>query len=265
MTDEAKLTFYRGYYSGDKPRDLHNKALIHVYLALASSRLIPDLQWKNAELTVQRFVLTKTEFNEQFQPFKVEAGRYYFDDNTADILREWKKYCENNSSTWIDTSKIFRNYTYGEKYSTSIGYVKKTVNAVSEAWREHLISAATIEWEKNENLNPAIRELKGKIEQKEDELSALRHDLYTLRYPAAVAVQPTSANCDKTDLSLRYLGLSTRTYNSLYRSGISSVEKLVEEISRNPRRLLELRNFGRTSLDEVLSKLKEKGIVANVH
>jgi DNA-directed RNA polymerase subunit alpha len=62
----------------------------------------------------------------------------------------------------------------------------------------------------------------------------------------------------KYDISLDQMGLSMRTLNSLRRGGITNVGVLLE---KSKEELLDLRNFGRKSWEEVQEKLIKMGLV----
>lgn len=73
---------------------------------------------------------------------------------------------------------------------------------------------------------------------------------------------PAAAGVDlemekKLNMSLAELELSVRATNCLESEGIATVRELV---SRSEEELLEVRNFGETTLKEVTSKLKERGL-----
>ena len=53
------------------------------------------------------------------------------------------------------------------------------------------------------------------------------------------------------------LELSVRSFNSLKRAGINTVEELCDKTSDE---MLKLRNFGKKSYDEVMNKLDEMGL-----
>jgi DNA-directed RNA polymerase subunit alpha len=61
----------------------------------------------------------------------------------------------------------------------------------------------------------------------------------------------------KLNMSLAELELSVRATNCLETEGITTVRELV---LRTPDELLEVRNFGETTLREVDAKLKERGL-----
>ena len=65
----------------------------------------------------------------------------------------------------------------------------------------------------------------------------------------------------KLNMSLAELELSVRATNCLESEGIATVRDLV---MRSDEELLEVRNFGETTLKEVAEKLKEKGLHLNM-
>jgi len=62
------------------------------------------------------------------------------------------------------------------------------------------------------------------------------------------------------EMNIDELELSVRSYNCLKRAGINTVEEL---INRSAEDMMKVRNLGRKSLEEVLSKLKELGLELN--
>ena len=62
------------------------------------------------------------------------------------------------------------------------------------------------------------------------------------------------------EMSIDELELSVRSYNCLKRAGINTVEELTNRTSED---MMNVRNLGRKSLDEVLAKLKELGLQLN--
>ena len=62
---------------------------------------------------------------------------------------------------------------------------------------------------------------------------------------------------DLEDTSIDELELSVRSYNCLKRAGINTVGELTKRTAED---MMKVRNLGRKSLDEVLSKLKELGL-----
>src|SRR5690606_21630482 len=55
------------------------------------------------------------------------------------------------------------------------------------------------------------------------------------------------------------LDLSVRVFNSLKRTGITTIGDVLDMLDRGPDAMLAIRNFGEKSLDELVEKLKYKG------
>ncbi len=75
---------------------------------------------------------------------------------------------------------------------------------------------------------------------------------------AEVMVEKNDEDKEKAlDMKIDELELSVRSYNCLKRAGINTVEELC---AKTPDEMMKVRNLGRKSLEEVLSKLKELGL-----
>lgn len=59
------------------------------------------------------------------------------------------------------------------------------------------------------------------------------------------------------------LDLSVRVFNSLKRTGITSIGDVLDMLERGPDAMLAIRNFGEKSLDELVVKLREKKYLPN--
>ncbi len=71
------------------------------------------------------------------------------------------------------------------------------------------------------------------------------------------------ARPDYYDLPIEGLDLSVRVFNSLKRTGITTVGEVLEILDKGEDAMLAIRNFGDKSLDELLARLREKGYLAN--
>lgn len=58
---------------------------------------------------------------------------------------------------------------------------------------------------------------------------------------------------------IEQLDLSVRVFNSLKRTGITTVGEVLEMLDKGQEAMLSIRNFGEKSLDELYEKLREKG------
>jgi DNA-directed RNA polymerase subunit alpha len=87
--------------------------------------------------------------------------------------------------------------------------------------------------------------------------------------PAHVAdsgrTEPKPWDEEKFHAPIETLDLSVRVFNSLKRTGITTVGEVMEMLERGPDAMLAIRNFGEKSLDELVTKLKEKGFLSPDH
>jgi DNA-directed RNA polymerase subunit alpha len=61
------------------------------------------------------------------------------------------------------------------------------------------------------------------------------------------------------DRLIEELDLSVRVFNSLKRTGITTIGDVLDMLERGQDAMLAIRNFGEKSLDELVDKLREKG------
>jgi DNA-directed RNA polymerase subunit alpha len=74
-----------------------------------------------------------------------------------------------------------------------------------------------------------------------------------------VVIKKEEVNKEKTlELSIEELDLSVRSYNCLKRAGINSVVDLADKTEED---MMKVRNLGRKSLEEVLKKMKDLGLM----
>src|SRR3990170_580097 len=64
------------------------------------------------------------------------------------------------------------------------------------------------------------------------------------------------------DIPIENLDLSVRVFNSLKRTGITTVGEVLDMLDKGPDAMLSIRNFGEKSLDELRERLTEKGYLA---
>ncbi len=81
----------------------------------------------------------------------------------------------------------------------------------------------------------------------------------TFLEPELVEEPEESTRPEMYDLPIETLDLSVRVFNSLKRTGITTVGEVMEMLERGPDAMLAIRNFGEKSLNELKQKLREKG------
>ena len=80
-----------------------------------------------------------------------------------------------------------------------------------------------------------------------------------LEEEVGVAAAPAGTPADQ--MPIEDLNLSMRAYNCLKRAGITRVGEVLAKLSRGHNEILAIRNFGQKSLDELLERLQERGLL----
>ncbi len=66
---------------------------------------------------------------------------------------------------------------------------------------------------------------------------------------------------ETADMPIENLDLSVRVFNSLKRTGVSTVGDVIELLDKGEEAVMSIRNFGEKSLDELRQKMQEKGFL----
>jgi len=66
---------------------------------------------------------------------------------------------------------------------------------------------------------------------------------------------------ENADMPIENLDLSVRVYNSLKRTGVTTVGDVIELLGKGEEAVMSIRNFGEKSLDELREKMQEKGFM----
>jgi DNA-directed RNA polymerase subunit alpha len=77
--------------------------------------------------------------------------------------------------------------------------------------------------------------------------------------PQPAETQQPAIPSEIYETPIEQLDLSVRVFNSLKRTGITTVGEVLDHLSRGPDAMLAIRNFGEKSLNELYDKLREKG------
>jgi len=77
--------------------------------------------------------------------------------------------------------------------------------------------------------------------------------------PAAPEIEVPKVSSEIYETPIEQLDLSVRVFNSLKRTGITTVGEVIDMLSKGEEAILAIRNFGDKSLDELRDKLREKG------
>jgi DNA-directed RNA polymerase subunit alpha len=74
--------------------------------------------------------------------------------------------------------------------------------------------------------------------------------------------EPTGFKRELFEKPIEELDLSVRVFNSLKRTGITTIGDVLDMLKRGPDAMLAIRNFGEKSLDELVVKLRDKGYLS---
>jgi len=66
---------------------------------------------------------------------------------------------------------------------------------------------------------------------------------------------------ETADMPIESLDLSVRVFNSLKRTGVTSMGDVIELLEKGEETVMSIRNFGEKSLDELREKMQEKGYI----
>jgi DNA-directed RNA polymerase subunit alpha len=72
---------------------------------------------------------------------------------------------------------------------------------------------------------------------------------------------PKTISSETADMPIESLDLSVRVFNSLKRTGVTSVGDVVELLEKGDETVMSIRNFGEKSLSELREKMQEKGYI----
>ncbi|MEJ2447359.1 MAG: DNA-directed RNA polymerase subunit alpha C-terminal domain-containing protein [Anaerolineales bacterium] len=77
--------------------------------------------------------------------------------------------------------------------------------------------------------------------------------------------EPAEPEDEIVDIPIEELDLSVRVFNSLKRTGITTVREVMELNAKGDDALLSIRNFGVKSLTELKDKLEEHGYLLEIN
>ena len=81
----------------------------------------------------------------------------------------------------------------------------------------------------------------------------------TLMMPREEAESVSSLSSEAVETPIENLDLSVRVFNSLKRTGITTVGDVLDLLDKGEDAVMSIRNFGEKSLDELVGKMQEKG------
>lgn len=86
----------------------------------------------------------------------------------------------------------------------------------------------------------------------------------TLLTGVEVKTEPGRLTSEAAETPIENLDLSVRVFNSLKRTGITTVGDVLELLEKGEEAVMSIRNFGEKSLDELRQKMREKGFLHDI-
>jgi DNA-directed RNA polymerase subunit alpha len=83
----------------------------------------------------------------------------------------------------------------------------------------------------------------------------------TLSIVVEKEVSGTRLSTEMAETPVEALDLSVRVFNSLKRTGITTVGDVLDLLEKGEQAVMSIRNFGEKSLDELRDKMREKGFM----
>ena len=92
-------------------------------------------------------------------------------------------------------------------------------------------------------------------------IAGIKEELLAVEEAAVVAEKQVVT--ENADMPIENLDLSVRVFNSLKRTGVTTVGDVVELLGKGEEAVMSIRNFGEKSLDGLRDKMQEKGLLKN--
>ena len=87
----------------------------------------------------------------------------------------------------------------------------------------------------------------------------------TLATISVEAEESSRLTSEMIETPIENLDLSVRVFNSLKRTGITTVGEVIELLEKGDEAVMSIRNFGEKSLEELRQKMREKGYLRDEH
>ncbi len=93
-------------------------------------------------------------------------------------------------------------------------------------------------------------------------IAGVKEEMLVEKEEIVEETEKTSAP-ENADMPIENLDLSVRVFNSLKRTGVTTVGDVIELLGKGEEAVMSIRNFGEKSLDELREKMQEKGFLKN--
>jgi len=92
-------------------------------------------------------------------------------------------------------------------------------------------------------------------------ISGISEETLTVSVP--IIAEEGRLTSEAAETPIENLDLSVRVFNSLKRTGITTVRDVLELLDKGEEAVMSIRNFGEKSLEELRQKMREKGYLKN--
>jgi len=222
---------------------LHDVAIAHMHLAVhgegevtaADIQFPPEVDLQNPDL----YLFTVDQPTDIEIEFTVEAGRGYSSAN------------ERNGRLPIGDLPVDAIFSPVKRvnWSVSSARVGQDTNydrLVLEIWTDGTIAPEAALSTASQIIIEHLRYISGISEE-------------TLMMPVEVEESVSSLSSEAVETPIENLDLSVRVFNSLKRTGITTVGDVLDLLEKGEDAVMSIRNFGEKSLDELVGKMQEKG------
>lgn len=253
------------YFDMDNP--VHIRNLLYAELnSNISKRILSNLTWENVFIDQSLLIFGKYNYDFTSPVHKLELSREWQETNrisigkrATELLNKWYQYYLNHFGLKSE-NPVFLSLPYRE-------YIRD----MSDRERKNIIDECLVvvkqrkavqveqERELRRQACPKIVETEQQIAELKQTLNNLEWELERLYNPSIYPEVLIIEGNQRLNRPLEELNLSVRVFNSLKRTGITTIGDVLDMLDRGPDRVLMIHNFGEKSLDELVERLQEKG------
>lgn len=222
---------------------LHDVAIAHMHLEVhgegevtaADIQFPPEVEIQNPDL----YLFTVDQPTDIEIEFTVEAGRGYSPAN------------ERNGRLPIGDLPVDAIFSPVKRVNWSVtsarvGQDTNYDRLILEIWTDGTIAPEAALSTASQIIIEHLRYISGISEE-------------TLMMPVEVEESVSSLSSEAVETPIENLDLSVRVFNSLKRTGITTVGDVLDLLEKGEDAVMSIRNFGEKSLDELVGKMQEKG------
>ena len=271
---DVYLNTARELFTTDSDRDIRDLVYVELLALIGNRHKVADLKWQRIRTDEKAIVFEKHCYGEydratfSRKDWWEEIERYPLTDNHLVMLQRLSQRMQDKAT---ESGVKFPDYVFC--YVSYGGFYTDGWNSGSPTPRfhtmtntepkgiiaritDHIGRLSVAKREKAIEENPMALKLRQKIASTKTKLSELEGDLdYVIQHGKI----PPKAGTDHSGIPLEELDLTVRVYNSLKRTGCTTVEDVLSMLRRGPDAMYAIRNFGEASLEELTSKMAIKG------